>query len=317
MTAMYRGYASAPGTPPPRSRGADIEVGGEEQRGPTEAACVTRRSWRFFALAGALQGLIIVGAILIAILTHRNRQGRLAGDSASELFSAATRLDDNPCASFPYLRLEKLVQNNLGGKGPDRGEEGLVFKAVDVARSVHRPVLLKVNAKSGYRPWDSKDNGFSGEYASINLVSGSSVDLEISLRHVDTDDLVHLPVGALTFFDLNTGKNNTSIESVTISGFEEAKLSMSSELMQSKNGDGTSAFSGSTYGSSDNPTDLQFLTEQQRSRAVTLMFKDLDRPIPVTLSATAGVGPRSFTFAGRPSVLCAAKVEPEMSRAVV
>merc|ERR1719221_288115 len=75
-------------------------------------------------------------------------------------------------------------------------------------------------------------------------------------------------------------------------------------------------FAASTFGDgADNPKDPSQLNQQQKNRAVTLLFNDVSE-VDVTLAASPNneVSPRFFTFVMRPSLLCALTVLPGMKK---
>uniref|UniRef100_A0A7S1Q2G1 Uncharacterized protein n=1 Tax=Alexandrium catenella TaxID=2925 RepID=A0A7S1Q2G1_ALECA len=228
------------------------------------------------------------------------------------------------CKKYPYLKYRPngVVNNNLEKKGPEYTKsEGIVLETVAVGGGAgdefEQEVLIQVNAIGGdYVPFASRLNGLQGHYGSINLKSGSSVRLQFSFKDkADAESLgdkcpnLKMNQLALTFFDLDEGKNHKSSEYVEIGGFDSYHVKDSTEVKVSDGSHGRKRFQASTYGTGeDNPLDPMHLTPQQLNRAVTALFSDVEK-VDVEIGAGAGMGPRFFTFVARPSLLCAATVQ--------
>jgi hypothetical protein len=170
-------------------------------------------------------------------------------------------------------------------------------------------VEMELNAIGDYHPAAPKANGMQGEYGSVNIMHGTSVDIMMTVRHAKSHLNLKIPHVALTFFDLDEGPDGKCQESVTVGGFTDIIVTDKTEVIQEKEADGRTSFKASTYGTGeDNPENPMFLTDQQKNRAVSLIF-DKFHEHKVTLAATHGATPRFFTFIGRPSLLCAATVQ--------
>jgi len=234
--------------------------------------------------------------------------------STSSLRGEVTQLESDRCAKYPYLKFIKTEYSNLANRGPDRGRgEGIVYRTLDLGGGAGdeygKEVLLVINATSAYFPFASRLNGMTGKYGSINLRAGSSVDLRMRMYDAETMALLVMPEMAFTFFDLDAGHNGASQESVSLNGFSSYHLTSDTELVVTTGSDGGYTFTASTYGnSSDNPKDPMFLTEQQKNRAVSLLFHQIS-DLTCTLKAGPGRNPRFFIFVGRPSLLCAVTVQ--------
>jgi len=211
----------------------------------------------------------------------------------------------DPCAGFAFLNMTTVVHNNLGGKGPDSGAEGIVFRGVDQGRGeTNREILLIVNASGDYQPNSARQNGFNGAYMTINLRGGTHVQLHMRVVDAFTGQPMTLPKQEMTFFDLDTGDNGQNTEYIKIRGYTSATLTTNTELRRTEE-DGFTRFTASTVGTGDdNPHDPLALTIQQKNRAVTLEFQPLGE-LDAELGCSAGPHPRYFTFVGRPSLVCA------------
>jgi len=267
---------------------------------------------RIVVAAAALA--IVLGATLALLLRGRHVQSSSTGDAAEEATQLSEWTDDRRCSLYPYLKFLGMLHNNLGGRGPDPGPEGIVYlvQYLGAAAGPHfgEEQELVLNAESEYYPFAPKLNGFSGQYGSINIARGTTVDVSFSLRNHVTKKPLTMPEVAFTFFDLDEGHNHSCIESITVGGFKDVALSRNTEVRQIPQADGRTKFTGSQYGvGEDNPSDPQFLTELQQNRAVSLIFHNFQQKT-VTFGATWSEhkSPRSFTMIGRPSLLCARTV---------
>lgn len=218
------------------------------------------------------------------------------------------KVNQDPCKGFAFVDMKEIIHNNLGGKGPDKGSEGMVFRGVNKRPGEPDvPVLMVVNATSAYVPHDPKENGFQGKYMSINLKGNkeeaAKVHLKIKFLSPDTLKPKKLAKVDFTFFDLDTARGGENTEYVMAKGFVEADTAEKTELKKSKDGEYT-VFKASTRGTAeDNPSDPSRLTIQQFGRAVMMKFEDAEG-IEVELGTTKGPHTRAFNFVARPSLEC-------------
>jgi len=122
-----------------------------------------------------------------------------------------------------------VVRNNLGGAGPDGGEEGILFGGVMPGKD------LLISAKSTYTPnmlnpsGGVLRNGAHQGFGVINMASGSSVDLEFTLKDsvtgADSPDSF-----VVTFFDGDHGMSHESREILTINGMSNYIVDDDTEL---------------------------------------------------------------------------------------
>jgi len=261
--------------------------------------------------APAVAGLAALGLAAAGLLTLlRSPAPSTPRSGLVDIVSKAEGSD--PCAEYPYFKFQRVLHNNLAQKGPDTGNEGIIYRTLDLGqgagKEMNREVDIVVNAMSGYTPFSSRRNGMQGKYGSINIQSGSSIKLKFRMYDVASKKQLNIKELAMTFFDLDQGMTQTSRESVTTHNFDKYHLTSQTEVQVKKQGDMTQ-FMSSTFGTGqDNPTDPMFLTQQQKNRAVSLMFSNVTE-LRVTLAASPGEGPRFFTFVARPSLLCAVTVQ--------
>lgn len=213
-----------------------------------------------------------------------------------------------------------VIHSNLGGAGPDTGDETLVFgnvkagvNLVITATSPYTPNT--VNAQGGILRNDIK-NGFGA----INLASGSSVDLKFEFQDAATGQPKVLDQFLFTFFDADHGMAHESREAVTITGFSSYKYTADTALDVTETavdnaalaaGAGIATFTSTMRGGKvDNPTNPLALNDLQARRTVVLMFENkADFTVSAGESGYANPQGRNIFFAGTSSVVCAAEAK--------
>lgn len=232
--------------------------------------------------------------------------------------------DGSRCDDLDGLYIERVIHNNLGGQGPDHGEESLILAANHSENgTTEREIALKITTLSQYTAGWSHMNGLShglvGKYGQVTLRAGTSVTLKIQSVDLRTQEVIHQPSAVFTFFDLDEGTNHSSSEYITVrgpgqpGGFKSVETTENTEVKNSTSPDGTVTFRATTLGTfDDNPVDPLLLTEQQRNRAVTFRFENMDEITVVIGAAPSPADPmnwRCFSFVGHPVLKCAVRLQ--------
>jgi len=267
-------------------------------------------SFRVLAVTG-----ILVMAVVVAVAgSLRASKGFFAArvDSSIVLASDEDASNEGMCDQYPFIRLQKNSHNNLGGVGPDEGKEGIYLLATLMRTGSghdNQTVEIQIHATSPYTPpapgW-AKLNGIDGHFARINIKHGTNVSFEISAHNLSSEEIISLPKAGMSFFDLDTGVDgNHSVEYVTVANFTHSYITKKSELLETKNADGSTTFTATREADgTDNPEDPLFLTMMQKHKSVTLEFENVEK-IPVTIGASDGKTHRVFMFTARPVLRCA------------
>mmetsp|Transcript_81375 Transcript_81375/g.239018 ORF Transcript_81375/g.239018 Transcript_81375/m.239018 type:complete len:552 (-) Transcript_81375:272-1927(-) len=218
------------------------------------------------------------------------------------------------CPDLDGLYIEKVLHSNLGGHGPDKGEESIVFVSNHSKGGVTvKRLAFKITATSPYSPGWTQMNGLShglvGKYGQVTIKPGTSVTLKIRTFDLESGELVDMPTAAFTFFDLDEDKGHEASEFITVGSFDSYELTNDTEVTKTHNADGTVTFKASTQGTfDDNPVDPLLLTEQQKNRAVTVRFSNA-KEVTVTIGATVAPSDpgtwRCFIFVAHPVLKCA------------
>jgi len=213
------------------------------------------------------------------------------------------------------LKLNNVVRNNLGGAGPDGGEEGILFGGVMPGKD------LLISAKSAYTPnmlnpaGGVLRNGAHQGFGVVNMASGSSIDLGFTLKDSVTgadsaDSFV------VTFFDGDHGMSHESREILTISGMSNFIVDDDTELditetaiddASLSTGVGVATFTSSLRGTKeDNPVSPMSLSGLQEKRSVEAYFENKSK-FSVSFAVTGYVNPqgRNMMFAGASTLTCA------------
>lgn len=221
------------------------------------------------------------------------------------------------CPDLDGLYIEKVLHSNLGGKGPDKDEASLILLGNrSEAGATVRQLAFKVTASTPYTPGWTQMNGMSqglvGKYGQITIKPGTSVRLKIQTFDLETRELVHMPSAAFTFFDLDMAPGGEQREFLTVGGFDRVETTPTTEVRRQENLDNTTTFEASTVGSfDDNPVDPLLLTQQQKNRAVTVIFSNVNE-VEVILGAGHAKDPgawRCFEFVLHPVLKCAHTLE--------
>jgi len=236
-------------------------------------------------------------------------QNELPRNTASE----ARLLQDSPCVDFPYIRLEKILHSNLGGQGPDQGEEGIVYRVS--MQNVGVPVSraeLRLHAYTPYVPSTSRSNVMNGEWASIAWEPGTWVGLTANFWDPASRKNLTLPRGYLSFSDIDAGVDGEK-EFVTVSNFFENYYVGETATAQVEEHKLTTTFWGNEPGfSGDSPNQGISFTPQQKRKTVTLQFDARGLQAAVfKFGAMPGQGPRSIQFAFQPTLLCTRTQMPD------
>jgi hypothetical protein len=258
-----------------------------------------------------VRGIIIACVLVVAGAAEDN-------DVMSLMQMRAHQVESGECAAFDakYPDLVKVdfalaenTNNNLGGLGPQTGEEGLYYQNVATANAAGDVYDLRVTVfGDSYTPNNAKNNGENGHYGQINVACGTSVNLKFQFIDQKTGEPAALERFMISFFDMDQGRFGGGEEHIILwPGYASTLLSTVTEVQKTDvpcpQGVGTcEKFSSSTGGvGADNPKDPLVLTEQQAARTFAVYYEGVSE-FMVTLTAGAGKGGRNFLFTGMSEV---------------
>jgi hypothetical protein len=237
-----------------------------------------------------------------------------------------------------------LEHNNLGGHGPDVGDEGIRYEAVLTGAGMQEMeifVELHASSNGSYMPARNRSNGLAGgmtrtqlrrlcneslcmdpvKFGTINMLSGKETNLTIAfftreMRPMSLDGI------SLTWFDVDQEPcwrwagwrwvhfpscPSQSVESITPKGSYSAYVSNNSQMDYVLNRDGATFTALQDGDGSDNPVSSRLMTQAQMDKAVTLVYSHVHM-MNFTLGVSQGQSstlPRIFFFDFVPTLLCA------------
>lgn len=197
-----------------------------------------------------------------------------------------------------------VLHSNLGGQGPDDGEETLVVGPV--APNIN----MVVTAKSTYTPNTINPRGgvlnnkIHDKFMQINVATNAAVDLQFQLVDSSTNEPAPMEKFAFTMVDRDQGMSHESRESITVEGFSSYKSG--SDVAVDSKGPGMATFSSTLRGGNvDNPTSPHSLSGMAERRSAVLLFKDASSfNLKIDESDYANPQGRNLLFAGSSGVLC-------------
>jgi hypothetical protein len=252
-------------------------------------------------------GLAIASVAMVAAALNGKISVVRTNTNHLDAISQLSLVLEDPCADEPQVKLEHPIHNNLGGKGPDPGAEGIVYPATDLQPGQPpQDLLLVVNATNEIET-ERRANGMYGQYGRITAKSDTHVHTTFRLLNAITREPVIIRELDITFFDLDTHSSGSAVEYVKLKGQQQYFLTKNSQVRATEGGDGYVTFKATRPGTADdNPTDPLLLTVEQKQKAVTVRYVDVHQfVLELGVQGVGGGGYRWFNFVLRPSLLCA------------
>eukprot|EP00448_Togula_jolla_P030291 CAMPEP_0170620474 /NCGR_PEP_ID=MMETSP0224-20130122/28077_1 /TAXON_ID=285029 /ORGANISM="Togula jolla, Strain CCCM 725" /LENGTH=393 /DNA_ID=CAMNT_0010946649 /DNA_START=85 /DNA_END=1266 /DNA_ORIENTATION=+ len=190
-----------------------------------------------------------------------------------------------------------LLHSNLGGVGPDVGEQSLVMSTVTTTKD-NRNVDLLISASSNYVGNPRRNGIKDSAFGVINMDSGLSSNFTFRLVDSETNRPTVFDKFYLSFFDLDAGRGPIK-EAVTLPNIAKYWLPKHSELKVTASDDHClHTFKATTKGSGeDNPTRPETLTHLQMNRSFTVLYVNVSEFV-VTYTVGGDGGGRNLLFAG-------------------
>ena len=129
--------------------------------------------------------------------------------------------------SYP---IKAVLHNNLAGKGPDAGAEGIVFLVSEQSHGVDvRDLKISMHALGPYHPVNPEWNGLDGEFVSVNQFGGQILRVRIRILDV-ADATVRLDLFPVLLCDLEANSRNSVREYARAYGTHWAYWSGDTEI---------------------------------------------------------------------------------------
>jgi len=202
------------------------------------------------------------------------------------------------------LKFKNVIVNNLRGHGPVREDEGHM-RILETLPGVD----LVVKADERYTPKNPSRNGIHlGKFVRFNMKSGTSATFTFQFVSTGTMNVVKVPEFAFTIFDIDQFKGCYGRMSITASHFSSYHVDDNTELVTKTDGGApgkpaTTTFMSSMAGTKgDNPKKPREMTEAQKRRAVTLVYKNR-KFFTLEVDISDAGGAKNLLMGGKSSLL--------------
>lgn len=145
------------------------------------------------------------------------------------------------CVPNPPLSLTSVSNSNLGGLGPDSGEQNMRFAKLGKVNGVDVDLTVTIT-NDDYTPFTVGNNGLTGSLGTVNLQANTKAELDFALVESDTGKAVAVDGFSITWLDVDEGKRGKQRSTVTACN-AEVSLDAATELTSSVAGSCTSVSS--------------------------------------------------------------------------
>jgi len=293
----------------PHASGADFEgsTWGRERDNPSDPLVLDERQAKrsvSFKFAPGKNSFTLTYALGKAVRGGRNF-----------MFSGMTNLYfcKAPKVNLDFS-LATVTRNNLGGKGPEEGKEGILYS--NIASIDGEQIDLEVNALEPYFPFNIDMNGLNGNFAQINLGTPSatgwtgSCEFKFSLLKGGSDEAYNAEWLYFSMFDLDQAKSNKKWnpkwqESLTVSGFASQYISDGTEIKIEQLDKRTYRYNSSQKGTGkDNPRDPMKLDSVMLARTATFVYRSVSSwTAKFAIGLPLAINGRNFLLAGKSSTV--------------
>jgi len=168
-----------------------------------------------------------------------------------------------------------LSHSNLGGVGPDAGEQNVRFQKAGLAYGRSIDVVLS-NVSTYRAPNGASANGILAErFGQMNVGFGSTVDLRLQFRDTETDEPVVLHQFVMGFFDFDSGASSSQCaEMIGFDRSQDFEYYQGHWVSARINGTKQWFLSTDLGSSDDNPTNPYDLSESEKEHSVIATFFD-------------------------------------------
>merc|ERR1712048_428884 len=122
-----------------------------------------------------------------------------------------------------HLDFTKIVNNNLGGKGPNLADpQNILFPSAGQIDGTTFDVSVEVLNPGDYEPpvgMPGNVNGLTGSLATVSVKTTEKAELKISFLTSDDGQPITLPEFKVDIFDIDYGVY--SAEHLTVSGYSD------------------------------------------------------------------------------------------------
>jgi len=200
-----------------------------------------------------------------------------------------------------------LVHSNLGGQGPDKGQESLIISKTGLHGNTTISMKFTVADGSTYEG-KSENNGVHNGVASINLLNGGHTTLNVELLDGNRQPLT-IPHFFMSVLDIDAGSvpgdgsdpnKKAGIEEVEFFGIDGYYIDPAAQiLVEEKPHDGLSLVANLTGNEADNPTSPWGMTHDQILKTAMVEFIDVQSfQMKLAIGSQPGTNGRNFQLTG-------------------
>ena len=181
-----------------------------------------------------------------------------------------------------------LIQNNLGGYGPDDGAEEMRFSGIgETVAGASVDLVVTVNS-SVYEPNNAESNMINGFFGQVNQKAGVASDVSFCFEDTTSGENVFLDGFGFEFHDFDDATNSDESivyanEVVTVNRMSSWEVSddfdppVPTQLLIENRKGGSKEFRSSQRGvGGDNAQDPDDLTDLQKSRMFRISYENID-----------------------------------------
>lgn len=284
-----------------------------QQLGGSRFCHFSRLRWTKQICAAFVVTLILVGKICFQ---------EEAGAHATQRRVPGLRLwepaEHGDCDSFG-LELREALLRNLGGFGPDDGEESIVYRLTGENGTEVEMVLVALN--QDFNPWHAKKMGIRDGFAVLSTLASSKLVANVSFRAPETHNPLVLPQFALSFFDMNwkhkvNSKKVVRVLDVSGNWTDAIRSNDSSVAVHQNMNAGSVVLSASERADAlDGPSDPKHLSPAHFRRSVSLRFSNV-RSFKLQLETGERDNHQIFQFAPEAALLCSATPTGQRAAAI-
>lgn len=233
-------------------------------------------------------------------MQHR---GEVSSTPPSWFPAASPEDEDSALLNFENAT---LTHSNLGGLGPDGGEESMIITKAGSLGDVS--ISMKFSVAAGYKyEAHPENNGVKDGIATINLLSDERTVFKVELIGGSGEPL-KLPRFFMTVLDIDAGsvagdgsdpKKKAGIEIVAFPEISAYYMLPHAQIKVQEPGRGVAFIANLTGNAADNPTSPWSLNHDQELKTAMAEFKDISSfTMELEVANQAGDGGRNFQLAG-------------------
>jgi len=220
---------------------------------------------------------------------------------------------DNDSALLNF-RYAALIHNNLGGAGPDTGDESMIIS--DAGLLGNGSIAVRISLMPGYTySGKPENNGLSNGILTINIMGGAETSFLVEILDGHRRPLV-LPRFFMSVLDIDAGSLHDQgkhpghaggVEIVAISDLSAYyKMDDTTVYVKKKTDYGTSFIANLTGSEADNPSSAWGLSKDQAKKTVVAEFRDLSSyHMSFRVYEQQGSGGRNFMVTGVSDLIAA------------